>query len=169
METNVLKSFIFDYDRTNTYEEYIKANVSGKTVVDCGGGSGILTHLCIENGATKVLPGSQHSKTIPSKEYFDKYSVTVEVPKGSLIIFNARVVHVTGINKTNKWRHALSMNACRPFMKQRMDWVRFIPNEILTQLNQTARRIIGFDTRLPTSLEEFFQPEESRLYKSNQE
>ena len=54
MEVNTLKSFIFDYNRTNTFEEYIKANVSGKTVVDCGGGSGILTHLCIENGATKV-------------------------------------------------------------------------------------------------------------------
>ena len=54
MEANILKSFIFDYDRTGTYEEYIKANVAGKTVVDCGGGSGILTHLCVENGATKV-------------------------------------------------------------------------------------------------------------------
>jgi hypothetical protein len=49
-----------------------------------------------------------------------------------------------------------------------MDWVRFIPDEISNQLNQSARRIIGFDTRLPTSLEEFFLPEEQRLYKPNQ-
>ena len=29
-------------------------------------------------------------------------------------------------------------------------------------------RLIGFDTRLPTSLEEFFLPEERRLYKPGQ-
>jgi hypothetical protein len=54
-------------------------------------------------------------------------------------------------------------------MKQRMDWVRFIPSKISDQLNTQARRIIGFDTRLPSSLEEFFLPENERLYKANQE
>jgi len=47
-------SFIYDYKRTNTFENYIKANVSGKVVVDCGAGSGILTYLSAINGATKV-------------------------------------------------------------------------------------------------------------------
>jgi hypothetical protein len=54
-------------------------------------------------------------------------------------------------------------------MKQRMDWVRFIPESISSQLNSQARRILGFDTRLPSNLEEFFQPEELRFYKGNQE
>ncbi len=51
---NRTTSFIYDYNRTNTFENYIKANVSGKTVVDCGAGSGILTYLSAINGATKV-------------------------------------------------------------------------------------------------------------------
>jgi ectoine hydroxylase-related dioxygenase (phytanoyl-CoA dioxygenase family) len=54
-------------------------------------------------------------------------------------------------------------------MKQRMDWVRFIPEEISSKLNDQARRIIGFDTRLCSNLDEFFQPEDKRLYKANQE
>ena len=54
MNQNVVTSFIYDYKRTNTFENYIKANVSGKVVVDCGAGSGILTHLSSINGATKV-------------------------------------------------------------------------------------------------------------------
>jgi len=61
------------------------------------------------------------------------------------------------------------MNVCRPYMKQRMDWVRFIPKSIADQLDPQARRIIGYDTRIPSSLEEFFQPEEKRLYKGGQE
>jgi hypothetical protein len=53
-------------------------------------------------------------------------------------------------------------------MKQRVDWVRFIPQAISGALNGQARRIIGFDTRLPTSLDEFFVPDDQRLYKPNQ-
>lgn len=121
------------------------------------------------NGATKVLPSSHNSEEIPSKELFDELSVDVIVPKGSLIIFNARLFHCTGFNETNEWRHALTMNACRPFMKQRMDWVRFVPSAISDNLNPMARRILGFDTQLPSSLEEFFLPDEKRLYKANQE
>jgi ectoine hydroxylase-related dioxygenase (phytanoyl-CoA dioxygenase family) len=122
-----------------------------------------------ENGGTYVLPGSHHSKTLPTKDYFDKNSERLTCKKGSLIIFNARVWHRAGENVTNKFRHSLTMNICRPFMKQRCDWVRFIPESISNELNPLARRIIGFDTRLPTSLDEFFLPEEKRLYKGNQE
>ena len=117
-----------------------------------------LDDFTTENGGTKVLPASHHADYIPTKEYFDKNSVQFEFKKGSLIIFNARVVHSTGFNMTKNWRHALTMNACRSYMKQRMDWVRFIPHEISNKLNQTARRIIGFDTRLPTNLDELFLP-----------
>lgn len=127
-----------------------------------------LDDFTIDNGGTKVLPASHHSSVIPTKEYFDKNSLQVTCPKGSLVIFNARVVHSTGFNNSDMWRHALTMNACRSYMKQRMDWVRFIPNTIIKDLNETAKRIIGYDTRLPTNLEEFFLPEENRLYKPNQ-
>ena len=54
-------------------------------------------------------------------------------------------------------------------MKQRMDWVRFIPEQLTKQLNDQARRIVGFDTRIPSNLEEFFQPAEKLLYKPGQE
>ena len=53
-------------------------------------------------------------------------------------------------------------------MKPRMDWVRLIPEDIASQLNSQARRLIGYDTRLPTTLDEFFLPEDQRLYKANQ-
>lgn len=153
-------------------------NYGGRVHVDCPrwidgyttnvGVLWALDDFTSENGGTKVLPASHHSDVIPSKDYFDANSIQVECKKGTLIIFNARVVHSTGFNYSSTWRHALTMNVCRSFMKQRMDWVRFVPDEISNQLNQRARRIIGFDTRLPTNLEDFFLPEEQRLYKVNQ-
>lgn len=52
---------------------------------------------------------------------------------------NARIVHSTGFNNTNQWRHALTLNTCRPYMKQRMDWVRFIPENITTHLTKEQK------------------------------
>ncbi|HSW68664.1 MAG TPA: phytanoyl-CoA dioxygenase family protein [Gammaproteobacteria bacterium] len=121
------------------------------------------------NGGTQVLPASQHYPVPPTEKYFEKNCAQITCRQGALIIFNARVFHRSGENKTQDWRHSLTMNACHPYMKQRMDWVRLIPASISDFLNQQARRIIGYDTRLPASLEEFFVPEEQRLYKVKQE
>ena len=128
-----------------------------------------LDDFTLENGATYVLPGSHNTDLVPSVEIFKKQCIRLTCKKGSIIVFNARMWHAAGANTTKEFRHALTINICRPFMKQRMDWVRFIPEEISNQLNSQARRIIGFDTRLPSTLEEFFRPEEKRLYKANQE
>lgn len=127
-----------------------------------------LTEFTTENGGTQLLPASHHSPVIPDEDFFSRHAVTLECPSGSLILFNARVFHRAGTNNTQFFRHSLTMNACRSFMKQRMDWVRFIPEPIAHQLDDRARRIIGYDTRTPTSLDEFFVPDDQRLYKANQ-
>jgi hypothetical protein len=121
-----------------------------------------------ENGATEVLPASHHSSEVPSEGYFDKNCIQISCGKGSLIVFNGRLLHRSGVNRTGIWRHALTLNACRPYMKQRMDWVRFVPEEISGKLGAQGRRLLGYDTRLPTSLDEFFLPESERLYKADQ-
>jgi ectoine hydroxylase-related dioxygenase (phytanoyl-CoA dioxygenase family) len=121
-----------------------------------------------ENGALKILPGSQHTEIAPDFDFFEKNSVQILCKSGSLILFNAKTYHRTCENHSNKWSHSMTLNACRSFMKQRMDWVKFIPKEITDQLNPQARRLIGFDTRIPSSLEEFFVPDDLRLYKPNQ-
>ena len=121
-----------------------------------------------DNGATEVLPASHRGSDAPSPELFDRQCARLTCAAGSMILFEGRLFHRAGDNRTGAWRHALTLNACRSFMKQRFDWVRFIPAPISDALNAQARRIIGFDTRLPTSLEEFFLPEERRLYKPGQ-
>jgi ectoine hydroxylase-related dioxygenase (phytanoyl-CoA dioxygenase family) len=127
-----------------------------------------LDDFTIENGATQCLPGSHHSGTVPSDDYFKANAVNLECPAGTILIFNARLVHSTGFNNTDQWRHALTLNACRSYMKQRVNWVNIIPKEFFGQVNQQARRIIGYDTRVPSSWDELFLPEDQRLYKPGQ-
>jgi ectoine hydroxylase-related dioxygenase (phytanoyl-CoA dioxygenase family) len=128
-----------------------------------------LDDYLIHNGCLRVLPGSHHSPELPPESYFEQHCQPILCPAGSLILFNARLVHRTGRNESPSWRHSLTMNCCRCFMKQRMDWVRFVPESISGQLNEQARRMLGFDTRLPTTLNELFLPDDQRLYKGGQE
>ncbi|MCI0562573.1 MAG: phytanoyl-CoA dioxygenase family protein, partial [Nitrososphaera sp.] len=88
---------------------------------------------------------------------------------GDMILFNARLVHAAGVNKTSRTRHSLTLNFCRSYMRQRFDFPRLVPPSIVDNLGLDGRRLIGMNVRVPTSLEEFYLPEEQRLYKPNQE
>ena len=127
-----------------------------------------LDPFTMDNGAPEFLPGSHHSAEAPTEEHFAEYHETLCCPQGTLVIFDARVYHRAGINTTDRWRHALTMNACRSFMKQRIDWPRFLPPSRVAELTPRLRRVLGYDTRVPTNLDEMFLPEDQRLYKANQ-
>ena len=45
---------------------------------------------------------------------------------------------------------------------------KLISEELLSMLNENGRRFIGMNVRMPKSLEEFYLPEDQRLYKPNQ-
>ena len=67
---------VFDYaidkERTEAYLEWIKANVSGKTVVELGAGSGIMTWLCLKHGATHVYAYENNVRILTwLKEFFE--------------------------------------------------------------------------------------------------
>lgn len=122
-----------------------------------------------QNGGTHYLPGSHLSSDVPSDEKFKQESVQLECQRGSFIFFNGRVFHAAGINRTNKARHALTINYCRPYMRQRFDFPRLIPKEQLDAMDKHTKKRIGYDVRIPTSLDEFYLPAEERLYKPGQE
>lgn len=167
------------YAATSSSIPPLGSNYSSRLHVDCPRfhpgyvfNMGIIWALddyTLENGAAlKILPGSQHSEVRPDLNFFEKHCINATCKAGSMLLFDAKIFHRTFENSTENWNHSMTLNACRSFMKQRMDWVRFIPKEITDKLNPQARRLIGFDTRLPTNLDEFFVPEEQRLYKAGQ-
>ena len=120
------------------------------------------------NGCLEVLPGSHLTPNEPSIESFEKNRKQVTCKKGTMIVFNARLYHRTTLNHSEGWRHAMTMNACRSFMKQRIDWVRFIGAEKVSSYPPLIRRVLGFDTRVPANMIEYSLPETERLYKANQ-
>jgi ectoine hydroxylase-related dioxygenase (phytanoyl-CoA dioxygenase family) len=121
-----------------------------------------------ENGGIELLPESQWINDCPSESHFRSNCVIPTMSAGSLLLFYSRLWHSGGLNSTNQTRHALTMNFCRSFMRQRFDYPRMIPSDYLPQLDNTQRQLLGFNVRVPTSLDEYYLPESDRLYKPHQ-
>lgn len=127
-----------------------------------------LTDYTDENGATWYLPGSFERPDTPTRDEFLATAECVYPRAGDAIIFNARTFHMGGQNRTGEPRHALTMNVCRSYMRQRFDYPRLVPQDIVDRLSDVGKRFLGFNVRMPASLEEYYVPEERRLYKANQ-
>lgn len=121
-----------------------------------------------ENGATYFLPGSFEKSTVPTEDEFFTRAERVFPRRGDLVVFNARTFHSGGVNKTSQDRHALTINACRSFMRQRFDYPRMLSRADSESLSPTLRRLLGFNVRMPTSMDEYYLPEQARLYRANQ-
>lgn len=153
-------------------------NYSGRIHVDCPrfipgyvtnvGVTLMLDDFTEASGATYVLPGSHRKAEVPSEEAFFRDAVRAFGRAGDAILFNARTWHRGGENRMADWRHAATLNVCRAYMKQQFDWVRLVPPEIVDRNPPSFRQFLGYDVRVPASLDEFYVPEAARLYKANQ-
>ena len=121
-----------------------------------------------DNGATYYLPGSHLTDKVPTEAEFFAGAERTYPKAGDAVVFNARTWHMGGKNSTDKVRHAVTMNVCRSYMRQRFDYPRLVPSHIVEKLGDTGRRFLGFNVRMPASLEEYYVPEERRLYKGGQ-
>ncbi len=121
-----------------------------------------------DNGATYFLPGSFDRLDVPSEEEFFAGAERAFPRRGDLVVFNARTFHYGGLNTTDHDRHALTINACRSYMRQRFDYPRLIGEDAARGFSPRLRRVLGYDVRVPASIEEYYLPEDQRLYKANQ-
>jgi ectoine hydroxylase-related dioxygenase (phytanoyl-CoA dioxygenase family) len=121
-----------------------------------------------ENGATYYLPGSQRFIEKPSDEEFYTGAVRVTRKAGDAAFFHPRVWHAGGINVTGTERVGCTVYAVRSWMKQRFDYPRMVDDRVLSLLGERGRAFLGFNTRVPTNMREFFRKPDDRLYKSGQ-
>ena len=121
-----------------------------------------------DNGATYFLPGSHLLPDVPDEKFFLKNAIRVYPKTGDAVIFSARTWHMGGENKSPEPRHAVTMNICRSYMRQRFDYPRLVPEDVEKNLGEIGKRFLGFDVRVPVSLDEYYLPVDQRLYKANQ-
>ncbi|HXD73968.1 MAG TPA: phytanoyl-CoA dioxygenase family protein [Vicinamibacterales bacterium] len=125
----------------------------------------LLDDFTEENGATWYLPRSQWRTEAPPDDEFYRTATRLIAPAGSVLFFNARIWHAGGDNRTGSWRHALTINMCRPYMKQRIDIPRAMQGMDLSGVSDGVKQKLGFYSQPPASLEEYYLPPEQRSFR----
>jgi ectoine hydroxylase-related dioxygenase (phytanoyl-CoA dioxygenase family) len=120
------------------------------------------------NGATQVLPFSQIEPEKPSEERFAAEAIEIHAQKGQALLFNARLWHSGGQNKSDAPRNALTLNFCRSFMRQHFDFSAMAEETNFSGFNEQAMKLLGKKVRMPRSLEEYYVPTEERRYQPGQ-
>lgn len=128
----------------------------------------VLDDFTIFNGATHFLSGSHKLDIKPDEKHFKAFAKQAIAKKGSIILFDSNIWHAGGINFTRKQRRALTLGFTKPYIKQQFDYPRFLGYEFGEKIDSDLRQIIGYNARVPASLQEYYRPVESRMYKADQ-
>lgn len=129
----------------------------------------MVDEFTIENGATFLLPYSHKKEEKPTDEEFFKNAKQITGKSGSILIFDSNVWHSSAPNKTNDQRRAIPITVSRSFMKQLLDYPKAIGYEKMDSFSEETQQLLGYHSRVPASLEEWYQPFEKRFYKKNQD
>ena len=121
-----------------------------------------------ENGATWVVPGTHQKSERATDAYLRSAAVCVECPAGAMLVFDSTLWHCAGRNSSGKDRLAVNHQFTRSYVKQQIDYVRALGNGFVERLPERSRQLLGWYTRVVTSLEEYYRPGPERLYRSGQ-
>lgn len=122
-----------------------------------------------ENGATYVLSSSHGMHDKPEDDFFFQNAKRMTGSRGSVLLFDSRIWHAAGVNSTLRPRRALTLSLTSPFFKQQLDYPRLFGYENASSCDEWMRQVIGFNSRTPQSLEEFYVPVPRRFYQPNQD
>lgn len=121
-----------------------------------------------DNGATLVVPGTHQRAEMPDRTYLARNAVPVECDAGAMLIFDSTLWHAAGRNTSGKDRLAINHQFTRSFFNQQIDYVRALGDAVVLEQNPRTQQLLGWYTRVVTSLDEYYQPPERRLYRKGQ-
>ena len=123
----------------------------------------------IQNGATFLLPQSHLVEKKPTSEEFYLKASQVTGENGDLLIFNSNVWHCAAPNHTNNPRRAIPFTISKSFFKQLFDFPRALGYTQIHKYSYSLQQFLGYHSRVPSSMEEWYQDDENRFYKKNQD
>jgi len=121
-----------------------------------------------DNGATLVVPGSHQRAEPPDEAVIAATAFPVECAAGSMIVFDSTLWHAAGVNSSGRDRLAINHQFTRSWIKQQIDYVRALGEVAVLRQPPRIQQLLGYCTRVVTSLDEYYRPEAERLYKGGQ-
>jgi ectoine hydroxylase-related dioxygenase (phytanoyl-CoA dioxygenase family) len=121
-----------------------------------------------ENGGTIIVPGTHQREDRPADAFLEQTAASVTCPAGSVIVFDSTLWHAAGVNQSGRDRLGVNQQFTRSFIKQQVDYVRALGDDVVEAQEPRTQQLLGWYTRVVTSLDEYYRPAEERLYRSGQ-
>ena len=127
-----------------------------------------LSPFTVETGATQFLLNSHQSPLGLDDQLSRRSVVHAEADPGDVILFDSTIWHRAGTNTSGADRLAANIQFTLPWIKQQMDLWRLFDEEAIRTFPEDVQRLIGYFSRVPDSLDAFYQPPGERYYRSGQ-
>ena len=99
-----------------------------------------------ENGATRFVPGSVRHHRPPGETDEDR-SVAAVAPAGTMVVFESRIWHRTGTNRTGDQSRAALFNwYTRPIYRPQENWFLSLNPRILEGASEEMLVLLGYKT-----------------------
>jgi len=142
------------WHRDLPYQNYITSEPIGLNAFYC------LTDFNKGNGGTILLPYSHKIESFPSNSYVEKHAIQLDVPAGSLLLFDSFVYHKAGNNTSEEVRYGLNHLYVRPLLKQQVDICRVI--EDWSKFTIKQQEILGRNFAVPKNVDDFRKIRQNR-------
>ena len=107
-----------------------------------------LTEFTEENGATRVVPGSNDLRDV--NDVVEADVVQAVMPKGSVLFYLGSTIHGGGANTSNSPRNGLISTYSLGWLRQEDNQYLAIPRDIADSFPEHVRRLLGYQTHAET-------------------
>lgn len=108
-----------------------------------------LTDFTEENGATRVIPGSQNWDDFEDMGS-PEMTIPIELKAGDAVLFGGKVVHGGGANvTTNQYRRGLTIPMQASILTPEEAYPLIVPLDVVRTLSPRVQKIIGFRSQYP--------------------
>ena len=83
-------------------------------------------------------------------------------------MFDSTLWHAAGANTSGADRLAINQQFTRSYLKQQVDYVRALGDTAVQRQAPRTQQLLGWYTRVVTSLDEYYRPAADRLYRKGQ-
>ena len=98
----------------------------------------------VENGATRIVPGSHLSGSLPDPERSDYGEISIEAPAGSLLVWEGRTWHAAGLNTADHPRFGVVTYFCAPIIRSLANLTYGTRTEVRESMSQELATLCGF-------------------------
>ncbi|MEI9997528.1 MAG: phytanoyl-CoA dioxygenase family protein [Rhizomicrobium sp.] len=116
----------------------------------------MLVDFTRDNGATRVVPGShlweppsirieKDAAGVANLVQSEVEPVIAEAPAGSALIFDGRLWHGAGANRTDVPRPALFSYYCQPYIRQQENIALSLLDDVYAEMSTAERAMVGFE------------------------